>query len=95
MQIDRRTIESNLLKKGFVLREDAHHRYFHHVYHGEKTPAYAYISHGSRYKTYGMPLLKKMKMGLRLDTNKQVIDLIECPMSGEDYNQILKNKGLI
>lgn len=94
MQIDRRTIEYSLLSKGFV-REDTHHRYFYHVYQGVRTGAYAFISHGSKYKTYGRPLLKKMKKRLRLDTDRQIFDLFKCPMTGKDYNQVLKNKGLI
>jgi hypothetical protein len=36
-----------------------------------------------------------MKKELRLDTIRQVIDLFRCPIRGEEYNQILKDKGLI
>lgn len=94
MQIDKRVIESSLLTKGFV-EEDNHHRYFHHEYQGRRTGIYTYTSHGSDPKSYGSPLLKMMKKQLKLDTIKQVVNLFKCPMTEEDYNQILKDKGLI
>jgi len=50
---------------------------------------------GKKYKTYITPLLQRMKKELRLDTIKQVIDLYKCPISKEDYNNILKEKGII
>ncbi len=94
MQIERRLIESNLSSKGFV-REDTHHRYFHHEYRGRRTGAYTYTSRGSKYKIYNGALLGRMKKELRLDTTRQVLDLCKCPITEEDYNQILKSKRLI
>ena len=93
MQIERRIIESNLPSKGFV-KEDTHHRCFYHEYQGKRTGAYTYISYGSSYKTYGVALLKRMRKELRLDTIRQVVDLFKCPITGDDYDQILKDKGL-
>ena len=94
MQVERRIIESNLPAKGFV-EDNTHHKYFYHEYKGLRTGAYTYTSHGSKYKTYGISLLKRMKKELRLDTIKQVSDLFECPITGDDYNKILIDKGMI
>lgn len=94
MQIDRRVIESNLPKKGFK-EVSSHHKYFQHEYNGKITGAYAYTSLGSHYKSYGDILISMMKKHLRLDTNKQVRDLLQCPMSGDDYNEILRSKDLL
>jgi len=94
MQVDRRVIESNLPSKGFV-REDDDHRYFYHEYEGKRTGVYTYTSHGSKYKAYGVGLLGMMKTQLRLDSIRQVVDLFECPISGEDYNLILQDKGFL
>lgn len=94
MQVERRTIESNLSTKGFV-EESTHHKYFYHEYQGRRTGPYTYTSRGSKYKSYGTSLLKRMKKELRLDTIKQTTDLFECPINGEDYNNILRNKRLI
>jgi len=94
MQIPRDTIESSLLQKGFV-REDSHHRYFYHEYRGRRTGAYTYTSHGSKYKTYSEPLFRMMKKQLCLDRVKQVEDLFLCPIDGDGYNQILREKEVL
>jgi hypothetical protein len=94
MQIERRIIEANLPTKGFV-KEDTHRKYFYHEHHGKRTGAYTYTSHGSSYRVYGNSLLKMMKKQLRLDTIGQVVDLFKCPITGKDFNQILKEKGII
>lgn len=94
MQIDRKEIESSLVAKGFV-EEDTHHRYFYHEIRGKRTGIHTHTSHGSDFKTYGDNLLKLMKKQLRLDTLSEVADLFKCPMTGEAYNDFLKNKKLI
>ena len=94
MQIDRNEIESSLVAKGFV-REDSHHRYFYHEIEGKRTGISTHTSHGSHYKTCRDNLLKQMKRQLWLDTLTQVVDLFKCPMSGKNYNDILKGKELL
>ncbi len=93
MQIDKRKIKSSLLKKGFV-QQQGDHEYFYHEVNGKRTGPYTYLSHGSKPKTYGDTLLKRMKLQLRLDSMQQVKDLLECPMSVEDYKSILKTKNI-
>ena len=94
MQIERRTIEANLPTKGFIVK-DTHHKYFYHEYNGKRTGVYTYTSRGNHYKSYGVSLIKMMKKFLFLDSNRQVADLCNCPISKDDYNQILRNKGKI
>lgn len=94
MQIDRKEIESSLVAKGFV-KEDSHHRYFYHEAKGKRTGISTHTSHGSDYKTYGDILLRLIKKQLRLDALSQVADLFKCPMTGDDYNEILKKKDLL
>mgnify|MGYP000302156954 CR=1 FL=1 len=94
-QVPRDTIESNLLRKGFVLvPAKQSHKYFYPEYNGKKTGAYAYTSHGSNYKTYGDELLKRMRVLLKLDTLKDVKDLLLCPMDADTYNNKLIEKGV-
>ncbi|MFH1230856.1 MAG: hypothetical protein V1709_05100 [Planctomycetota bacterium] len=92
--IERKTIETNLIQKGFR-RKDSHHKYFHHVYNGQETGICTYTSHGSNYKDYGISLLGRMKKELRLDRIQDVANLFNCPMDGNDYNDILRSKNLI
>ncbi len=95
-QVPRDTIESTLPKKGFVLDPSKHsHKYFYHEHNGQRTGAYAYTSRGTSYKTYGDELLKRMKGELRLDTLKEVRDLLLCPMDATAYNNKLVEKGLL
>lgn len=89
MRVEKRTIESNLPRKGFVLDDSGDHRYFYHEYLGQRTGAYTYTSHGTTPRTIDENLLNMMKKQLRLGTSQQVIKLFKCPMSGDDYNDIL------
>lgn len=94
-QIPRDKIESTLTQKGFVLdAAKSSHKYFYHEYKGKRTGAYTYTSHGSSYKTYGDTLLKPTRMQLRLDTLKEVRDLLLCPMDADMYNTRLIGKGV-
>lgn len=86
-------MEASLRKKGFI-EEGGSHKYFYHEVDNKRTGAYAYTSHGSRYKTYGDNLLKVIKVELRLNTLTEVKRLMECPMDAEEYNSILKKKGI-
>ncbi|MCG2726381.1 MAG: hypothetical protein L6420_09070 [Elusimicrobia bacterium] len=95
VQIEKRLIKSNLPKKGFILRQNPHHIYFHYTYQGKDSGVSTYISRGSKPKTYGDSLVKQMKRQLKLDTNKQVKDLCECPMTKDEYRQILDNQNLL
>lgn len=95
MQIDRRQIESALKQKGFVSEDKKHHRYFYHEVGGKRTGSYTYVSRGSKFKAYPKTLLKQMRKQLFLDTTSQVVDLFNCPIDGDDYNRILKEKGLL
>ena len=92
MQIEKRDVESALPKKGFE-RDDSrqHHIYFNHRYQGKYTGAYTYVSHGM--KSIGDSIIKQMKNQLRLNSSHQVADLVNCPISGDEYVQILKSKG--
>jgi len=91
--IERKQIENSLRKKGFV-QEGGDHRYFYHEVDGRRTGAYAFTSRGTGHRTYDDNLLGAMKRELRLDSLNQVKRLLECPMDGDGYNTILKQKGL-
>lgn len=90
MQIEKRDVESSLPKKGFQ-RDDTHHIYFHHYYHGKYTGISTYVSHGVN--SIGDSIIRQMKKQLRLNNSHQVVDLVNCPISGDEYNQILRSKG--
>jgi len=75
------------------LEEDTHHKRFRYtLISGELTPVKTFLSHGS--KDYGDDLLLKMAHQLYL-TKKELIKLIDGDMTREEYENILKIKGVI
>jgi len=92
-QRDRTDIEAALQKKGF-LKENKDHQYYTLYNNNKKTAIFTKISYGSDYKTYGQGLLSKMSRQLKL-TNKELLDLIDCDISGEKYLEILTNKKVL
>ncbi len=95
MNIPRKIIETSLKQKGFVQVDKRDHRMFFLYYKGQKTSIYTKTSHGSKYKDIGDELLGKMKQQVGLKTNKEARDLFRCPMSGDEYIQILIERNII
>lgn len=93
MSIKKRIIEKALREKGFCV-EETHHRYFHHTVDGKKSGVSTNMSHGSD-DDIGDNLVNMMKRQLRLQTTKQARDLFQCPMSGEEYIELLRKQGVI
>jgi len=94
--IERDKIISQLTtQKGFREEEKRGHKLLRLYVNGRKTGISTSISRGPKYKEYGVDLLKWMSKGLRLSTTSQLIDLIECPMTYEQYINWLRNdRGL-
>lgn len=85
-------IMSALLQKGFR-QSNTHHMVFW-LYDGERqTSVKTRVSHGK--SEYDDSLLAQMRKQLGLDTKKQLLDLVECPLSYEDYLKLLEQKGLL
>lgn len=84
-------ILQSLLKKGFVARTGHHVNLALHVdgvYKGVST----YISHGN--KDYGDALLSSMSKQLHL-SKAELLEFIDCQMSGDDYLVLLRERGHI
>lgn len=95
MKVSRRDLESNLPKKGFRRESSGHHIFFHHEWNGRETGAYTKVSHTKKMKEISRGLLTAVRRQLKLESNKQVCELIECPMSGQEYVSILVAQGAI
>ena len=93
MPRERKDLEAALERKGFV-RDDRHHHYFiYETMSGMRTPIRTRTSHGSaKYKTLGNPLLAKMAKDCHL-TNKEFLDLVDCPLEREAYDQLVDESG--
>jgi hypothetical protein len=93
--IPRRIIEKSLAKKGFVKEEGRNHRLWYFFHEGIKTGIRTPISRGSGYRDYPVSLLKRVQAQLRLDSLRQLDDLLRCPMGGGEYTELMRNKGVI
>jgi len=86
-----REIKDSLIKKGFI-SEQRDHTYLFLRVEGRKSRIHTKISHGI--KEYGDNLLSIMSRQLYLST-KQLNDLLDCPLSYEEYLSILKEKKIL
>ena len=93
--IPRRKLERALSQKGFQCEEGHNHRKWFFYYQGRRTQIFTIISRGRGYKDYGNELLNKVKIQLRLDSIKQLIDLVNCPMTETDYMNHLRQQGIL
>jgi hypothetical protein len=88
--LDPKETHRNLLKKGFVNAPGDHKRL--EYYYNDKLILHTKISHGT--KEIGDYLIKQMYVQCQLSKG-EFIDLAKCPLSKEEYFNILKDKGII
>ncbi len=86
-----RQVADSLQKKGFQERQ-GDHAFYHLFVDGKKTVVSTKISHGE--KDIGDKLLGMMARQVRL-TRKQFGELVDCPMSAEEYVAILRKSGVV
>lgn len=85
---------STLLKKGFEEHPSKKdHRFLHLNIDGKKVNVYTYLSHVS--KEYNPNLMGQIKKQLKFDNVEQAEDFFDCPMSMDDYVQMLKKNRTI
>ena len=83
-----------LLKKGFVLHpEKDHHQFYILHVNGIKQTVRTYFSHGK--KEYGSTLMTQIKKQLKFKETALAEDFFDCPMSGVQYVDMLKENGTL
>lgn len=89
-----RKIVSSLTKKGFIPKKgkSKHIKYTLYV-NGKKTSIFTWVSHGL--DEYDDQLLNAMRKELSLESNQELNDLIECPMSAEALISLLVERKKI
>lgn len=85
-------IAKALLRNGFIEHPSHHKQYTYYTLVGKKTKINTYISHGN--KDYGDYLLKEVARQIKL-TNKDLLRFIDGDMTREEYEGILRIKGII
>lgn len=81
-------------RKGFIQSEGGQHEQWTFAPHGVVSPVKTTISRGSSYKTYGDDLLKWVRKELKLPSKKDLLDLIDCPKTQEQYEDHLIKLGV-
>lgn len=82
-------VTAGLQHKGFQLRENDH-SFFHLFVDGKKTIVSTKISHGE--KEISDSLLGMMARQVKL-TRRQFNDLVDCPLTLEEYVKLLRAAG--
>jgi len=59
-----------------------------------ETGAYTYISHLAKQKDVSGDLISSMRKQLRLDSMKETVALIKCPMDKKEYEKILIDRSI-
>lgn len=93
MPIDARRMSNALARKGFERDDSRDHIWFRHKLGGKYTGPATKISHSAR--EISGSLVSAMKKQLRLDSPRQLEDLVNCPMSSEDYIAHLRRCNVI
>lgn len=83
-------IQKVLQKKGFILEpEKDHHQFYYLVIDGKKQNIKTYFSHGKQ--EYDKFLMSQLKKQLKFIETNLAEDFFNCPMSKEQYIEMLKS----
>ena len=95
MQKDRRDIQRGLSRKGFEEYEQRNHTHYYYInLKGNKKSVNTHVSRGTKHKSVGAENLGKMARECEVSM-RDFLGLIDCPLSQEDYEEKLKEKGKI
>ena len=87
-------LKKALKKKGFVVDpEKDHHEYYVLTIDGVKQNIYTYFSHGKQ--EYSKSLMGQLKKQLKFQDTKDAEKFFDCPLTKEDYVELLRNSGSI
>ncbi|MGP1385153.1 MAG: hypothetical protein ACTS2F_16435 [Thainema sp.] len=86
-------VESSLREKGFQQTEGDHHFFAYITTEGKKTAIRTKTSHTPKMKDIPENLLTQMAKQCKL-SKKAFLNLIDCPLSREEYEIKLKEQGI-
>lgn len=89
----KRDVEAALKKKGFQQDDGDHHWFFYWTSDGKKTTVRTKTSHGST-KDLGDGLSKEMARQVRV-SKVQFLEPVDCPMTRDQYQQLLQDGDYI
>lgn len=90
----RRVVEDALCRKGFRRSDGKHRKFIFYLPNGKKTSIWTETSHGSKHRDISETCLHWMAEQCHL-SYREFKGLIDCPLSREDYEDLLAQKGII
>lgn len=93
-QRKRDEIQKALQRKGFKVSNNDHTKLIYFNFAGSKTSVWTKTSFGTSHKDISDDNLSKMARQCRLN-KKKFINLIDCPLSREEYEEKLRAEGQI
>jgi predicted RNA binding protein YcfA (HicA-like mRNA interferase family) len=93
MSLKKAKVEAGLTKKGFEQIEGDHHFFVYVTSMGTRTTVRTKTSHTPEMKEIPDNLLGQMAKQCKL-SKRDFVDLINCPLSQEDYEVKLRNQGI-
>ena len=91
MPIKAKLIDSGLCRKGFVKDDRKHRVYIYETINGQKSATQTMMSHSNRGSSDISDYLIAAMAGQCGLTKSDFIRLIECPLSRDEYEEILRN----
>jgi len=89
---DRYKVARALCTKGFIDTGKDHYRFIYYTLSRIKTAVHTKISRGTSHKSISKGVLDLMAKQCRL-TNAEFRELLDCPLSREGYEDLLKSRG--
>lgn len=83
-----------LIRKGFIQSNNDHMKFSYVNSAGKKTQVWTKISYGTNHKDIAAPNLSRMAKQCKL-SNSDFAQLLDCPLSRENYEDMLVNQGAI
>ncbi len=90
----KRKVEASLQKKGFEKADRDHSFFVYYTKDGKKTAVFTKTSFTPKVKDISDSLLAQMAKQCKL-TKDQFCQLIDCPLSRDSYETILKTKHFV
>ena len=94
MPRNKKSVEAALLAKGFQQDNNDHHFFVYFATDGRKTRARTKTSHTAKMKDIPENLLSQMAKQCKV-TRAQFLNLVDCPLDRQGYEEVLIERGEI
>lgn len=94
MVLNKSDVESALVSKGFTKKESHHHFFVYVTSEGKFSTIFTKTSHSPKHKVLSKPIESMMAKQCKL-SNSEFRSFVECTLSQNQYETLLKKNGHI